>query len=49
MKFSFYYLHPGASDGEIQELTAKRQTMSKMAVEGTIQAIRRLIKEGKLN
>jgi hypothetical protein len=47
--FSFYYLHPGASNAEIEELTAKRRAMSKMAVEGTIQAIRRLIKEGKIN
>ena len=46
---SFHYLHPGATDEEIAELTKKRKAMSKMAVEGTIDAIRRLLKEGKLN
>jgi hypothetical protein len=41
-------LHPGASDEEIKELTKKRQAMSKMAVEGTIEAIRKLVNEGKI-
>jgi hypothetical protein len=43
---SFQYLHPGASDDEIEGLTVKQKKMGEMAVEGTIKAIRQMV-EGR--
>ncbi|KIW05600.1 hypothetical protein, variant [Verruconis gallopava] len=48
MTYTFQYLHPGASDEEIKELTEKRAKMSKMAVEGTIEAIRKMVQDGRI-
>lgn len=50
MTYTFSWLHPELKDGDpkIQEVTQRSKAMAKMAVEGSIDTVRRLVKEGRL-
>ncbi|UKZ74693.1 hypothetical protein TrVFT333_002363 [Trichoderma virens FT-333] len=48
MTYTFEWRHPGASKAELAALLEKEKTMSKLAVEGTITAMRELAKDGKI-
>ncbi|KAH7360423.1 hypothetical protein BKA65DRAFT_493102 [Rhexocercosporidium sp. MPI-PUGE-AT-0058] len=46
MTYVFEWRHPGVEGEELEKLRAKEKGMSKIAVEGTIQAMRNLVREG---
>ncbi|GIK04397.1 hypothetical protein Aspvir_008480 [Aspergillus viridinutans] len=48
MTYVFEWRHPGASEGELAVLREREQNMSKMAVEGTISAMRELARKGEI-
>lgn len=48
MTYTFEWRHPGASEAELTMFLEKEKEMSKMAVEGTIVALKQLAKEGKI-
>ncbi|KAI9053724.1 hypothetical protein LZ554_002675 [Drepanopeziza brunnea f. sp. 'monogermtubi'] len=47
MTYIFEWRHPGMKEEELEALKAKERKMSQMAVEGTIEAMRKLVSEGK--
>lgn len=51
MTYSFAWVHDGVAEGsaEARELEEKHWNTAKMAVEGSIDTIRRLVKEGQLS
>lgn len=48
LTFIFDWKHPGVSEGELAALAEKEKKLSKVAVNGTIAAMRKLVKEGKI-
>jgi hypothetical protein len=48
MTYTFEWRHPGASEAELATFREKEKEMSKVAVEGTITALKQLAKEGKI-
>ncbi|KAJ5456119.1 uncharacterized protein N7458_003702 [Penicillium daleae] len=48
MTYTFEWRHPGASKAELATFMEREKKMSKMAVEGTITALREMVKSGKL-
>jgi hypothetical protein len=48
MTYTFEWRHPGASKAELAAFLEKEKKMSKMAVEGSITALRELAKNGKI-
>lgn len=47
MTYVFEWRHPGVEGEELEKLKVKEQGMSRMAIEGTIEAMRGLVREGK--
>ncbi|KAG4442632.1 hypothetical protein IFR05_001888 [Cadophora sp. M221] len=47
MTYVFEWRHPGVEGRELEVYREKERGISRMAVEGTIQAMRNLVKEGK--
>ncbi|KAL2074539.1 hypothetical protein VTL71DRAFT_8317 [Oculimacula yallundae] len=47
LTFVFEWKHPGVEGAELAKWREKEQAMSRKAVEGTIEAMRRLVREGK--
>jgi hypothetical protein len=48
MTYTFEWRHPGSSKAELAASLEKEKKMSKMAVEGTINVLRELAKNGKI-
>lgn len=51
MTYTFELVRPtaGVSEAEVEEMRAKQQAGSKMAVEGTLKAMREMVLDGRLN
>ncbi|KAH7409410.1 hypothetical protein BKA64DRAFT_396748 [Cadophora sp. MPI-SDFR-AT-0126] len=47
MTYVFEWKHPGVEGEELEKFKEKERGMSKLAVEGTIEAMRKLVREGK--
>lgn len=47
MTYVFEWRHPGVEGEELEKLREREKAMSKMAVEGTIEAMRKLVREGR--
>lgn len=47
MTYVFEWKHPGVEGKELEAYREKERGMSRMAVEGTIESMRNLVKEGK--
>ncbi|KAK0109890.1 hypothetical protein ONS95_002561 [Cadophora gregata] len=47
MTYVFEWRHPGVEGEELEKLKEKQKGMSKLAVEGTIEAMRKLVRDGK--
>ena len=48
LTYIFEWRHPGLSKEELKDALVKEKGMSRQAVEGTINVLRRLVEEGKL-
>ena len=48
MTYVFEWRHPGASEAEMATFSEKEKDMSKKAVNGTIAAMRKLVRDGKI-
>jgi hypothetical protein len=48
LTYIFEWRHPGVSEAELKALAEKEKNLSKMAVIGTIAAMRKLVQEGKI-
>lgn len=48
MTYVFEWHHPGASPEEMDVFYAKEKDIAQHSVEGTVDVIRKLVKEGKL-
>ncbi|KAJ5464730.1 Protein of unknown function DUF1857 [Penicillium daleae] len=48
LTYIFEWRHPGLSEEELENALVRERRMSRQAVEGTINVLRRLVEEGKL-
>lgn len=48
MAYTFEWRHPGSSATQLASSLSKEKKMTKMAVDGTITALRQLAKDGKI-